>query len=362
MSQQSVRGTAFLDEMGVGPLWQLRHPAPSRLDTAPIEVMDAPATQVAAPVPAAPAISAAPVASASAMSVSVPVEAPAPAPAPAPTAPAPAPASIDMPAPVLSPTVVAAHAHASVPAREVEAPAAPLLSPAADMAAPEPDAVEAASASAAELTDDNSTAWFDDAPAPARPVPVSEEAIAAMDWPALRNAIASCTRCDLCATRRATVQGRGHTGAQWMAITAAPNRLDEKEGRAVAGEAGQLLDNMLKAIGLTTEADVYLTGLVKCRPAGDDGAERAPTPDELLACRPFLERELALTGAGMVLTFGQAAARGLLGVASRGKVHRHGALPVVATYHPADLLRRPEDKAKAWADLCLARATRDPAA
>lgn len=221
--------------------------------------------------------------------------------------------------------------------------------------------IDVANASAADIGDEDSTAWFDDAPVPARPAPVSEQAIAAMDWPALKTAIASCTRCDLCATRRAAVQGRGHTGAQWMALVGAPSRLDEKEGRAVAGEAGQLLDNMLRAIGLTTESDVYLTGLVKCRPAGDDGADRAPTPDEVAACRPFLERELALTGAGMVLTFGGAAAKGLLGVASRGKVHRHGELPVVATYHPADLLRRPEDKGKAWADLCLARATRDQA-
>ncbi|WP_311197381.1 uracil-DNA glycosylase [Rugamonas brunnea] len=243
----------------------------------------------------------------------------------------------------------------------VEAPVA-AASAAIPGAADDAAALDLANASAADIGMDESTAWFDDAPAPARPAPVSEQAIAAMDWPALKAAIASCTRCDLCATRRATVQGRGHTGAQWMAITAAPTRLDEKEGRAVAGEAGQLLDNMLKAIGLTTESDVYLTGLVKCRPAGDDGADRAPTPDEVAACRPFLERELALTGAGMVLTFGGAAAKGLLGVASRGKVHRYGELPVVATYHPADLLRRPEDKAKAWADLCLARATRDHAA
>ncbi|WP_229217922.1 uracil-DNA glycosylase [Rugamonas apoptosis] len=342
MSQQSVRSSAFLDEMGVGPLWQLRHPTPSQPDAAPGEVMDAPAVQVAAPVPAAPAVSAAQI-----MSAAVPVAAP----TFAPTAPAAAPA----------PVPVAAPAPVQAPAREAETPAvsAPM---AAAMAAPEPDALDAANASAADLADDDSTAWFDDAPTPARPAPVSEEAIAAMDWPALKQAIASCTRCDLCATRRATVQGRGHTGAQWMAVTAAPNRLDEKEGRAVAGEAGKLLDNMLKAIGLTTETDVYLTGLVKCRPAGDDGAERAPSPDEVAACRPFLERELALTGAGMVLTFGQAAAKGLLGVASRGKVHRHGALPVVATYHPADLLRRPEDKAKAWADLCLARGMRDHAA
>lgn len=395
MSQQSARSTVFLDELGIGAQWKLRHPAPSPADAILVEAMDVPPAQAMpagfatpaaiVPVPApedafartatpAPAPEAAP---AHAYAEPAPASAAASAPAPAPAsaaAPASAYASASAPGPV----------PASAPAREAAAAApevphvAAPLDAAAAVASEIGDAAaaidatnasladsvddDAANASAADLDDENSTAWFDEAPAPARPAPVSEEAIAAMDWPALKTAIAGCTRCELCATRRATVQGRGHTGAQWMAITAAPTRLDEKEGRAVAGEAGQLLDNMLKAIGLTTDKEVYLTGLVKCRPAGADGAERAPTPDEVAACRPFLERELALTGAGMVLTFGQAAAKGLLGVASRGKVHRYGELPVVATYHPADLLRRPEDKAKAWADLCLARAARDHAA
>jgi DNA polymerase len=206
---------------------------------------------------------------------------------------------------------------------------------------------------------DDSTAWFDDAPAPARPEPVSDEAIAAMDWPALRQAVATCTRCELCANRRAAVHGRGEAGAQWMAIVGGPSRLDEKEGRLVAGEAGQLLDNMLKAIALAPASDVYVASLVKCRPSGEDGADRAPNAAEVAACRPFLERELRLTGTGMLVTFGQAASRGLLQGAVRGKVLRYGELPVVATYHPDDLLRRPEDKAKAWADLCLARTARD---
>lgn len=206
---------------------------------------------------------------------------------------------------------------------------------------------------------DESTAWFDDAPAPARPDPVSDEAIAAMDWPALRQAVATCTRCALCSSRRAAVNGRGEAGAQWMAIVGGPSRLDEKEGRLVAGEAGQLLDNMLKAIALVPASDVYVASLVKCRPSGEDGADRAPDAAEIAACRPFLDRELGLTGAGTLVTFGQSASRGLLPGAARGKVLRYGELPVVATYHPDDLLRRPEDKAKAWADLCLARTARD---
>jgi DNA polymerase len=185
--------------------------------------------------------------------------------------------------------------------------------------------------------------------------PVSDEAIAAMDWPALQAAVSSCTRCTLCETRVAAVNGRGAERASWIAIAAAPSPADEEAVEAVTGEAGQLLHNMLKAIELKPEADVYITNVVKCRPP-----ERNPTGEEVLACRPYLERELALTGATMAMTFGQFAARGLMmGPAARGKVMHYGAnqLPVVATYHPHDLLGKPEDKAKAWADLCLAKAS-----
>lgn len=183
-----------------------------------------------------------------------------------------------------------------------------------------------------------------------------------MDWPALKTAVATCTRCVLCDTRRNAVNGRGAASASWIAIAAAPSRLDEKDNQPISAEAGLLLDNMLKAISLKPAEDVYVTHLVKCRPSNPDGSDRAPTADELAICRPFFDRELALTGATMAMTFGQFAAKGLMmGPAARGKVMRYGAaeLPVVATYHPDDLLRKPEDKAKAWGDLCLAKATRD---
>jgi len=311
MSQMSARSIAFLGEMGIGQQWTLRNPPPAALfeDALPD----------AAPHEAAPE----------------PVAAPAPASAPA-------------PAPVEAAAAPAMRAPAPQPEPEPEPAPAPM--PAIDDSLSALDDLPA---------NDDDTAWFDEAPAPARPEPVSAEAISAMDWPALTSAIFSCTRCELCATRRNAVPGRGAESAEWMAIVPAPSRQDEKDNRAVSGEAGQLLDNMLKAIALSTESNTYVTQLVKCRPQTEDGADRSPTYDEVTACRPFLERELALTGAQMVLTFGQLAAKGLLGAASRGKVHRYGERPVVATYHPDDLLRKPEDKAKAWADLCLARTARD---
>lgn len=297
----SPRNAVFLDEMGIGALWKLRNPGTEFEPVTSEHVELSPADAVAA-------------------------SAPAPAPAPV-IERAPAPAPLPPPVPASAPVVA---------------------------------------------SDDESTAWFDDVPAtvPVAPPraarrpgePVSDEAIAAMDWPALQDAVSNCSRCPLAATRLHAVNGRGPQQAAWLAIVAAPSAEDDAEARAVTGEAGQLLDNMFKAIALKPEADVYVTNLVKCRPATDDGANRNPSADELIACRPYLERELALTGATMAMTFGQFAAKGLMmGPAARGKVMRYGAanLPVVATYHPDDLLRRPEDKAKAWGDLCLARTARD---
>ena len=252
--------------------------------------------------------------------------------------------------------------HFVLPAPAAESPLQPEPVRVALQVEPSPAAEQVLDAADTAPVDGDSNAWFDEAPAPVRRQPVSDEAIAEMDWSALRTAVSTCTRCDLCETRRSAVNGRGAVEASWIAIAAAPSRLDEKDIQPVAGEAGLLLDNMLKAISLKPDADVYVTNLVKCRPAAPDGSDRAPTTDELAACRPFLHRELALTGAVMAMTFGQYAAKGLMmGPAARGKVMRYGAaeLPVVATYHPDDLLRKPEDKAKAWADLCLAKAARD---
>jgi uracil-DNA glycosylase family 4 len=293
---QSARSAIFLEEMGVGAQWKLRN-QPAAF--APDEEVDA-------------------------------ILAPAPAPAPVVAEAAPAVVPAPPPTPQREPQPVA----------EVHTPAAPVI----------------------DAADEESTSWFDDAPAPPLAEPFTDEAIAVMDWPTLKSAIASCSRCNGCDPRRKVIPGRGPEQAEWVAIAAAPSRLDEKESRLIAGEAGQLLDNMLKAISLKPESDVYVTALVKFRPADEEGNDRNPTIDELSACRPFFDRELALTGARMAMTFGQFAAKGLMmGPAARGKVMRYGVaeLPVVATYHPDDLLRKPEDKAKAWGDLCLAKAARD---
>lgn len=186
--------------------------------------------------------------------------------------------------------------------------------------------------------------------------------VSTMDWAALRQAIASCKHCSACSEGRKPVLGSGARQARWLVAAGTASALDEKAGEPITGEPGKLLDNMLAAVGMSRESDVYVTALVKCRPANANGGDRAPTLEEAAACRPFLERERELTGAGLVLTLGQVAANGLLGkplaeplAGSRGAVHALGAVPLVATLHPGELLRRGPDKALAWADLCRAR-------
>jgi DNA polymerase len=202
------------------------------------------------------------------------------------------------------------------------------------------------------------------APASARAVsgtrPVGVET---MDWPALREAVAGCSACKLCEGRRQTVFGVGHPHAHWMVVGEAPGEQEDRQGEPFVGKSGQLLDNMLRAIGLSRaeapDADaarqVYIANSVKCRPPGN----RNPEPDELAQCEPFLIRQVALVQPKIILAMGRFAVQSLLRSAEpigklRGRVHRYQGVPLIVTYHPAYLLRNLEDKAKAWDDLCLA--------
>jgi len=185
---------------------------------------------------------------------------------------------------------------------------------------------------------------------------VSAEEIAAMDWSALQANVKTCTRCRLCETREAAVPGRGDENASWLILDTAPNQDDEEFAEPITANPGRLLDNMLRAVNQSTQNGAYITTLVKCRPSNADGSQRLPTQEELSACRPYLDRELELTQAKVVVALGHTTGKGLLGAAARGRIMLlEERTPVVATFHPADLLQRPEEKAKAWADLCLAK-------
>lgn len=176
-----------------------------------------------------------------------------------------------------------------------------------------------------------------------------------MQWDALEQAVSQCRACELCNGRRNTVFGSGDRQAQWLIVGEAPGENEDLQGEPFVGQAGQLLDNMLKALGLNRRQNVYITNALKCRPPGN----RNPEPQEVAQCEPFLRRQVELLQPRIILAMGRFAVQALLQAGEpigklRGQVHRYQGVPVVVTYHPAYLLRNLADKGKAWADLCLA--------
>lgn len=204
-------------------------------------------------------------------------------------------------------------------------------------------------------------------------VPVADaDAIALLDWPELARAVRTCTACGLCKGRKAAVFHADPLPAQadWLIVGEPPDEQDERAGMPFAGAAGALLDNMLRAVrcarGGAGRAGARVTQVVKCRPA----VVRAPRPDELAQCAVFLRREIALSRPRVILAMGRVAALSLLGEAYpqvlqlplgqlRGRHFMLSGSAVVVTYPPAKLLRAPQEKANAWADLCLARSLVD---
>ena len=183
-----------------------------------------------------------------------------------------------------------------------------------------------------------------------------------MDWPALQTAVAGCQACGLCRSRKNTVFGTGDVQADWMVVGEAPGENEDLQGEPFVGLAGQLLDNMLRAVGRSRSGQgaqgAYIANVLKCRPP----ANRNPQPQEVAQCEPYLARQVALVQPKILLAMGRFAVQSLLKSDEpigrlRGRVHRYEGVPVVVTYHPAYLLRTPADKAKAWADLCLAMDT-----
>jgi uracil-DNA glycosylase len=180
---------------------------------------------------------------------------------------------------------------------------------------------------------------------------------AAFDWPELAQRVAACTRCTLCKTRTKTVFGVGNLQADWLIVGEAPGADEDRQGEPFVGRAGQLLNSMLRAIGLARE-QVYIANVLKCRPPGN----RDPSANEAAECLPYLEQQIALLKPKVMLAVGRIAAQNLLRTdvtlgRLRQTVHRFGSaqVPLIATYHPSYLLRTPTDKRKAWEDLKFAR-------
>lgn len=243
----------------------------------------------------------------------------------------------------------AAHAERAAPA-SAPSTSAPVMAPRA--APPKPAATPSAAVIARQ------------------PLP---EGIAQMDWLQLQTAISGCRACGLCESRNNTVFGVGQAStepmlaprADWLIVGEAPGENEDIQGEPFVGQAGKLLDNMLRAMvidgkPLGRHSNVFIANVLKCRPP----ANRNPSPAEVAQCQPYLLRQIELLQPKIIVAMGRFAVQSLLGSTEplgklRGRVHHMPAVsaPVIVTYHPAYLLRNLPDKAKAWADLMLAMET-----
>ncbi len=222
--------------------------------------------------------------------------------------------------------------------------------------------VDAISSNAEAVATESMPPWLDEAP------PMTEEwapsmvpdaldtlspgsDVSGLDWDDLALRVSQCSACGLHTGRKQTVFGVGNQNADLMVIGEAPGAEEDRQGEPFVGRAGQLLNAMLRATGLQRE-QVYIANILKCRPP----ANRDPRPEEALKCDPYLQRQVALIKPRVILAAGRVAAQNLLKSQEavgrmRGRDHRYLGIPVVVTYHPAYLLRSPEQKSKAWLDL-----------
>jgi DNA polymerase len=192
---------------------------------------------------------------------------------------------------------------------------------------------------------------FPSAPAIADAVPASDRAAALQ---LIRDEIGDCTRCALHKGRNKLVFGDGSPAARLMFVGEGPGADEDAQGLPFVGKAGQLLNNMIGAMGLRRE-DVYIANVVKCRPPGN----RVPEPEEGATCTPFLFRQIDVIRPEVLVALGATAATWLLGARQplaglRGRVHSVRGTKLIVTYHPAYLLRDPRQKKEAWADLQIA--------
>jgi uracil-DNA glycosylase family 4 len=183
---------------------------------------------------------------------------------------------------------------------------------------------------------------LDDAAAPAAP----RRSLAQV-----RADLGECTRCALSTSRHSIVFGVGAEHAPLVFVGEAPGADEDRLGEPFVGRAGELLDKMILAMGWRRQ-DVYIANVLKCRPPNN----RTPTADEIAACRPFLDAQLRSLAPRIVVALGRPAANTLLGLDApistlRGRIHEARGLRIVPTFHPAYLLREPERKREAWADL-----------
>ncbi|MFZ6719391.1 uracil-DNA glycosylase family protein [Undibacterium sp. Ji49W] len=308
----------MLQELGIGPVWQLRHRADMPAEApvpvvahAPVNVVDVQAQQIAAV-----ELNASPVAK------------------------------------LAEPVISEQRAHPpSQPQVDVTKPEMPSLRPqvlSQEEAMPPQVATQAEAKPVIQLKAETETN------ADASP-------ISGMSWEVLQPLVENCRACGLCKGRSKSVFGTGDQRAKWLFVGEGPGYNENLQGLPFVGAAGQLLDNMLKALGLARGDQTYIANIVKCRPTDENGKDRPPTADEIATCLPYLHRQIALIQPQVIVALGKTAAVSLLGMdletpvgQLRGRLHHFNDIPLVVTYHPAYLLRKPADKSKAWVDLCMA--------
>ncbi len=186
-----------------------------------------------------------------------------------------------------------------------------------------------------------------DLEAPSEPPPLAS----APTLEEVREELGECTRCPLHAGRNKLVFGVGNPQADLVLVGEAPGRDEDKQGEPFVGRAGKLLDDILAAIGLSRK-DVYICNVVKCRPPEN----RNPEPGEIEICSPFLWNQIRAIEPKLICTLGKFAAQTLLDVETpigklRGAFHDCQGTPLLATYHPAYLLRNPSAKVQVWEDM-----------
>ncbi|MDX2164039.1 MAG: uracil-DNA glycosylase [Gammaproteobacteria bacterium] len=177
------------------------------------------------------------------------------------------------------------------------------------------------------------------------------EIVSDLSWDAVAQCVKNCTQCGLHQTRTQTVFGTGNQSARVMFIGEAPGAEEDRQGKPFVGRAGQLLTQMLRAVGFSRD-EVFIANILKCRPPNN----RDPQSAEVEKCTPFLRKQIAMIKPDVLIALGRISAHFLLDTTTslsklRGQVFRFNDTPLIVTYHPAYLLRTPADKSKAYEDL-----------
>jgi DNA polymerase len=174
-------------------------------------------------------------------------------------------------------------------------------------------------------------------------------------WEKLEAEIKQCRKCRLCEQRTNTVFGVGDRNPDILFVGEGPGAEEDKRGEPFVGQAGKLLDAIFASLGMTRQKGVFIANAVKCRPPEN----RKPFEDEMLTCFPYLEQQIKWLSPKIIIALGATGAQTLLKTDTkigmlRGKIHHYDHIPLIATYHPAYLLRSPMEKAKVWSDMVFA--------